>query len=326
MCRLIRIAPVLFAVVIAVQSSSAGQSVENAKLLFESGDLEGAREILESALQSDPGNHEAHCYLGRIALQEGNLEGAIDALERSVELDPANSGYRTWLGQAYLSKLQGAPLFEKGVLAGRVLEQLTKAIEIDPSNVRARVLLAGYYLNAPPIAGGSKSKALEQAEEIRRYDQVEADALLAGVHVQNGEYESAIEKYERCIESRPENGEYIYRLAMVHRHLEDFDRSFELFEQVLEVDPDATAALYQIGRTAVFSRTRLDRGIECLQSYLERDLRPGHPGYDAAHWRLGMLYEFKGDPGAARKEYEAALRINPEEEKYRESLASLDSK
>ena len=255
--------------------------------------------------------------------EAGDWDGAIDHFKNAVELDETDSMYRTWLGRAYIAKLQTVSFFEKGVLSGRALEQLQKAVKLDPTNVEARVTLAGYYLNAPSIAGGSKKKAREQAEEIVKYDEVRGNWILAGVLIKDEQYDAAIEKLESCIGEQPDNIEYRYRLAMLYQQLELYDKTFAEFEEVLQLDHEATGALYQIGRTAVFSKTNLDRGIECLHTYLTMEVKPGYPGYDAAHWRMGMLYEHKGDAASARAEYETALRLNPEDDKYRDSLNEL---
>jgi tetratricopeptide (TPR) repeat protein len=292
--------------------------------LFETGDLAAAEKSFKDALEADGENHAALFYLGRIALADEDIDGAIDQLRQAVKLNETDSDYRTWLGRAYIAKLQTVSFFEKGVVAGRALENLKKAVDLDPSNIEARISLGGYYLNAPSIAGGSTKKAREQAEEVLKYDAVEGNSMLARIHIKNEEYDHAIEKLDVCIEAKPDNIEYRYHLGMLYQQLERYDETFDVFEQVLEIDPDNRAALYQIGRTAAFSGTNIDRGIECLRVYLEKDVESGYPGYDGAHWRLGMLFEHRGDVARARTEYETAVRLNPEEDRYGESLKELD--
>ena len=118
--------------------------------------------------------------------------------------------------------------------------------------------------------------------------------------------------------------EYRYQLGMLYQQLERYEATFDALEHICEIDPGALGALYQIGRTAAFSGTNLDRGIECLQVYLTKDVKPGYPGYDGAHWRLGILFEHKGDVATARTEYETAMRLNPEQDSYRDALEKLN--
>jgi tetratricopeptide (TPR) repeat protein len=303
----------------------AGEAMDEAIALYEQGDLDAAKQAFAAILDADPESDAAPAWLGRIALGQEDLDGAIELLDQAVELAPENSMYRTWLGQAYIAKLQTVSFFEKGVLAGRALDNLKKAVELDPSNIEARISLGGYYLNAPSIAGGSKKKALEQAEEVVKYNELEGNWMLARIHIRNEEYDEGITKLNTCIEADPDNMEYRYHLGMLYQELERWDETFAAFEEILATDPDDRGALYQMGRTAAFSGTNPDRAIECLERYMTMEVAPGYPGYDGAHWRLGMIYEHKGDVDRARTEYETAVELNPDGEKYRESLASLDT-
>lgn len=302
---------------------AAGRVVEVGIAQFEAGELEAARETLLGALEATGDRALPLAYLGRIALAEKEYDAAIDRLKEAVELEPADSTHRTWLGRAYIEKLQTVSFFERGVLAGRALDALKKAVELDPANVDARVFLAGYYLNAPVLAGGSVRKAREQAEAIVALDPSRGSSVLAGIHIKNEEYDEALAILESCAAERPRDLDCRYQLAMLHQQLERYESAFETFEAILEIEPDDRGALYQLGRTAAISGERVERGIECLELYLTLEEWPGHPGHDGAHWRLGMLYEHLDDRARARSEYETAIRLNPDEEMYRESLESL---
>jgi tetratricopeptide (TPR) repeat protein len=302
----------------------AGESLDRGIKLFEAGDFTAAKSSLEGVLASDEENHTALFYLGRIALVEEDLDGAIDRFQKAVRLNGTDSVYRNWLGRAYVARLQTVSFFERGVLAGRALENFRKAVELVPSNIEARISLGEYYLDAPSIAGGSTKKAREQAEEVLKHNPVAGNSMLARIHIKNEEYDQAIEKLNSCIEAEPNNLEYRHSLGMLYQKLERYKETFDIFERILEVDHDDRGALYQIGRTAVFSGLNTDRGIECLEMYLTKDVKPGYPGVDSAHWRLGTLFELKGDVTRARTEYETAARLNPDENKYKESLKKLD--
>jgi len=302
----------------------AGEPLDEAIALYEQGDLDGAKQSFTDMLEADGENHAAMFYLGRIALAGEDLDGAIEQLQKAVKLNGTDSNYRTWLGRAYIQKLQTVSFFERGVLAGRALENLKKAVELDPSNIEARIALGGYYLNAPSIGGGSKKKALEQAEEVVKYDALEGNWMLARIHIKNEEYDEATAKLGACIDADPDNMEYRYHLGMLYQQLERYEEAFEVFEAALAIEPDNRSVLYQIGRTAAFSGTNLDRGMECLDRYLTMEVTPGNPGYDGAHWRLGMIYEHRGDLARARTEYETAVELNPDGEQYQAALVNLD--
>ena len=122
---------------------------------------------------------------------------------------------------------------------------------------------------------------------------------------------------------KPDDANVYYQIGMLYQKIKQYKKAFQNFEKAVEIDPEAMDAFYQIGRTGVFSGENLDRSIESLKKYLLSEPKPGHPGHDAAHWRLGMLYEKDGKLNLAIHEYETALQLNPKEEKYKSALSKI---
>jgi tetratricopeptide (TPR) repeat protein len=295
-------------------------TMDNAVAFFEKGEHTRAAECFSALATQNPGAALAPYYLGRIALAREDNESAIDLLKKAVELARDDSNAHCWLARAYLAKLQKANHFERGVLAGRVLDHLQRAIELDPDNLEARVSLANYYLNAPSIAGGSKKKARQQAQIITERNPQLGRPLMVQILINDGNLDLAAQELDLYLSENPGDVDTLYQVGMLYQKIERYEAAFAAFEKALTIDADALASLYQIGRTAVFSGQRLERGIECLREYLGRELHQGVPGRDAAHWRLGMLYEKTEEYGRAMDEYRAAISMNPNQESYRESL------
>jgi len=68
------------------------------------GDVDGAGEIAEAALKTDPTNPEAHYLLGRVDLMQGDPEEALDQLTQTVKLshDPRTIAWaHIYLGRMY---------------------------------------------------------------------------------------------------------------------------------------------------------------------------------------------------------------------------------
>ena len=101
------------------------------------------------------------------------------------------------------------------------------------------------------------------------------------------------------------------------------DKAFAAFEKCLEIDAEYMAALYQIGRSAVFSGDNIDRGIECLQTYLPLEPGEDDPSLAWAHYRLGMLYEKQREFKAAEMEYDAALQLDPDHKEAKKALKKV---
>jgi tetratricopeptide (TPR) repeat protein len=260
---------------------------------------------------------------GREELHEGEVDQAIATLERAAELEPNLSAVHHWLGQAYLAKLQTASMFAKLGLSKKVRASYRKAIELDPENLDARSSLAGYYFNAPGIAGGSTAKGLEQAEEIKKRDAGRAHLLLAQMYEGQKEIDKAESEYRAAINLDPSNPDLYYSLGLLLQGENRWDQAFEMFEAGVKVTDDPRS-LYQIGRTGVFSGQRFDRAEEALEQYIARGPHAASMPTEAhARWRLGMLYEKQGRKDLARAEYETALKLNPDLEQVQEALENL---
>ncbi len=82
-------------------------------------------------------------------------------------------------------------------------------------------------------------------------------------------------------------------------------------------------ALYQIGRTGALSGQNLDRAEAYYKLYLQNERGSNNPSLASTHWRLGMVYEHKGEKELAREEYLSALKFDPELEQAKKALKKL---
>ncbi len=87
--------------------------------------------------------------------------------------------------------------------------------------------------------------------------------------------------------------------------------------------PDLPIVRYAIGRAAAESGEQLDRGEAALRKYLEYSPHPNEPSIAAAHWRLGMIAEHRGDIPAARQSYETAAKMDPNLKPAKDALARM---
>ena len=252
----------------------AASDFDDAVALFQAKRYPDARAAFEKLVTHEPSNAAAHYYLGRIALVRDDADDAIAELEKATANDPKNSDYYFWLGSSYgLFARQHSSLGK----AFKCRNALLQAIEINPGNIEARAELVTFYRQAPFFAGGSLAKAHAQAEEIKKLDPLRG--ALA-----EGEIFIAEKKY---------------------------DEAFDAFESLLKDHPEQITALYQIGFIAASTGQRLDRGEAALKEYLRHTPCDTQPTLAYAHYRLGDIYRQKEDADAARKEYEAAIALDP---------------
>jgi tetratricopeptide (TPR) repeat protein len=249
---------------------------------------------------------------------------AVPLLEKCVAAESGNSKFHQWLGRAL-----GLQAAQNGIVSGalsvrRVKAELEKAIELDPLNLEARQDLAVLYRATPGFLGGSNAKAAEQVAFIRRHDPAFASQLEGDFLFADKKYDAALAAYRESARLHPRPMIQV-RIGLVHQQRKDWTQAFAALDLALAMDANFPFALYQLGRTAVFSGQQLDRGEKCLRTYIAMPVREDleNPSLASAHFRIGNILEKKGDTVGARTEYETALKIDPKQKLAREALAKL---
>lgn len=263
---------------------------------------------------------------GTLKFNEKDFKGAIKVFESLVEKYPGNADIHYWLGSSNIEALQEASLFEKASLSYYGLKHLKQAIDIDSSHVSARVRLANYYLHAPAIAGGSYSKALEQAIALRNYDKTTAYSLEASLYTSQKEYDKAEQLYIDLIERKENNYKVFYRLAVIKTEQKDYQKAIEYCQKSIDIYPDYLMGYYQFGKVAALGRIHIEKGIRNSQHYINSELESNLPGKHWAYLRLGELYEIKGENIKAMEAYQNALKLKPGFDEARDAVGKLKGK
>jgi len=260
-----------------------------ARKLFEAEKYPEARAAFKKIAAAEPANAEIIFYLGWTALRQNENEEAIKLLEQATTLDATKSHYFHVLGDAYNMAIQRASIFSKGGWAKKCLAAYDRGVAIDPNNLEVRRARCEFFCFAPAIAGGGMAKAYAEAAEIRKRDPLQGLSVFSDLYV----------------------------------HEKKYDEAFAMVDDWIRQHPESKPAIYHLGRLAAITGRQLDRGETALRDYLKYTPVGKEPSLSSAHWRLGMLFEKKGDKPAARAEYEAALKLDPGFTAAQESLKEL---
>ncbi len=166
-------------------ASETTDLLQQALALHRRGAVAEAAARYGDVLRADPGNAEAHCYLGMIACQHGRFAEGAECARQSLACDPGNARAHILLGRA-LAAL-GQP--------DAALSSFDRAIALDPNAARAH----GH--RADLLAEVSRND-----EAIESYDRALAlapDAVAdwfnrGGALIAVGRYEEAIASFERA--------------------------------------------------------------------------------------------------------------------------------
>ena len=234
--------------------------------LREHGLIDLARACLEKILAAEPENNEIRYALAELLMAEGRTPEAIPMLWHIVEADDRGTGQRTLaantlVNHAARERQLEALLTEAGTratpgaafVAGRAhtrlrdfhlaIEDYRRAIELNPSDVNARRLLA---------------------------------RLLA----EEGDFEGSLAQYEQLGVVAPGERRRNFReIAQLHLELYDLDSAVDTWEHAMRDNPDNSAVFLQVGKEFM----AISRIPEALRAFEQAArLRWQRPGRAAA--------------------------------------------
>jgi len=303
--------------------ADAGSAVEAARQQFNAGNYAAAISTLQATAPQSTSSAAMAYWLGRSYYEILDYDSAIAQLERAVSLDPKNSLYHQWLGRADGGKADRDSSFS---MAKKVKKEFQQAVVLDPSNVAARRDLEEYCLDAPWIAGGSKSEAVDQVNAIAALDPIQGH-LARALYYRKGlkKLDDAENEIRQVLSAKPNRADPYFEAAdffEARNQATDVQTAVQSAAQVAPNDP--RLAFYR-GVAGVLANANLVVADEDLKAYLastpERSDWPSHAS--ARKW-LGRLYEVQGKPAEAAEQYRAALRLEPKNKDARVRLERLE--
>jgi putative thioredoxin len=130
---------------------------------FHAGDEDGARTLLQQAMEMDPANDRVKIDLAGVLVKQGDAVGAEEVL-KSLPIDKQ-------LSQEVKAMLS-AVRFARTEADAPPVEELEQAIAADPANLKARDQLGVHHIQA-----GNYEAALQQFLEIMKRDRGFEDDL-----------------------------------------------------------------------------------------------------------------------------------------------------
>jgi tetratricopeptide (TPR) repeat protein len=304
-----------------LQADAPG-AIEAARQQFNAGNYTAAISTLQATAAQNASSAAAAYWLGRSYYEIFDYDSAIAQLERAASLDPKNSLYRQWLGRADGGKADRDRSFS---MAKKVKKEFQQAVALDPSNVAARRDLEEYCLDAPWIAGGSKSEALDQVNAIAALDPIQGHLARALYYREGKKLDDAESEIRQVLSAKPNTADPYFESAdffAARNQATDVQTAVQSAARVTPSDP--RLAFYR-GVAGVLANANLSVADEDLKAYLaSTPQRSDWPSHATARKWLGRLYEAQGKTAEAAEQYRAALRLEPKNKDARARLEGLE--
>ncbi|HEQ99709.1 MAG TPA: tetratricopeptide repeat protein [candidate division Zixibacteria bacterium] len=267
-------------------------------------EAELARRMFNMQAELDPTNFFPYYYLGRIAVFENRLEDAKSNFWKVVDLvDSIPDG---WINLAEIYRAQ---------------DSLQMSVDI-------------------------MREGMERVSSGR----TELQIYLSRYYAQLEQYQSVVNILEGVVDTSTTDIGALFTLASAYERIGEFDKSVAHFEQILELDQDFHPALNYLGYMYADSGINLARAEDMIERALEKDsLNPAYlDSYGWVMFKLGKLekaesyiqqaielmdnpdvelydhlaeiYQAQGREEEARRTWQKALGVDPDNVAIREKL------
>ncbi len=329
---------------------------------------EDARQTYRRAIQTAPEDVGLHKLLINHFLLHEMRDSAVTEVQQVLLLAPEDRGERLRLGMLWyntnrqekadslFAELQNdsipyIPLLYLGRLAfdrreyQKAKEYFRKAITSNDSIPDAWVFLANTLLNEDSLAAAIETG---QTAVAKVNDTRQVLYFLGRAYARHELYDSAIVWFERVYAQDSTDTRIQFALASSLERGGRFDRSAELFNNLLRQEPDNAPALNYLGYMYADSGVRLDESLKLIERALKQEPQNGAylDSYGWALFRLGRfreaeeqirraidflkadstLYEHLGDILAAQGRHEEARQQWRESLKLQPNNPALKSK
>jgi tetratricopeptide (TPR) repeat protein len=302
---------------LASNTVRAQSKVDQGKALYEIKKYEEAKKLLMPIDEDNKDYAAAQYWLGRIAFDQEKYDDASGHLEEATDANEKVADYWNWLGNTYGTIAQDANTLKQGMLAPKMRNAWEKAIALDPKNIDARKSLIQYYTQAPGFMGGSREKAVEMANQIKKINLAQGHLAMGNIWYREKKYAEAEKEYLAMVKA---DATFQSGLANFYTNQKQYDKAFALYDESLRAKPDDFLMIYQLGKLSAVSGQRLEQGETYLKKYLTYTPAKNEPSHAGAHMRLAQIYEKKGNKGEAKKMFETALKMDNSLKEAKEGL------
>ena len=252
----------------------AGPDFDRAHKLYNITEFQQSLEALHAIPNKDFAVYE---LMGRDYYGLGDFRKASEALEKAVALEPGNSEAHMWLGRAYGRRAETSSMITAPGLANKARQFFEKATQLNPANLEAQSDLFEYYLEAPGFLGGGVDKASATAAQIARINPADGHWAQAKLAEKRKEYSSAEAQLRRAAEIAPQQIGRLIELARLFTkqgRYQDADLSLAKAEQIA---PHSAALMFAKADLYIKGKRNLDVARELLKRYLSSVLTPDDP-------------------------------------------------
>lgn len=286
--------------------------------------LEEAEKIFGELLEKYPDYAYGYYNYGLILQKKGDFKKALKFLNKAIKIEPHVAKFYNSLSAVYCDRTD----FEKAISC------LLKALKTDPHYIMAHINLSKIYLIRKEF-----NKALKHCEKAIKIspDNSAIYNQLGRIYQARGETDKAAGCYLKALDISPETVQLHYTLGelfevrkLISKALFHYSAYLNRAEKDLVESRLIKELKDKIDRLKNTPEFYVEQGNVLLSKKLFEDAEKMwkkaleiNPEFVPANVLLGALYEKRGHPNKAIKEYKRVLELKPEMEGIKKSLEEL---
>jgi len=257
---------------------------------------EGVEEILKGLKYGEGEISEAelvkyHYMVARVLYQQGKYQ---EAASHFVECVRGKDKYPVYADALDYAADSFVKMGEQNVVgdAKKTVENLLRAIELDPQKAQAWFLLGRMYKDL-----GETTKAIEAFTKVVKLqpNYPYAYQALAGAHRDKQNLDEALNAINEELKQRPDNYDALVERAEIQIELKNFDQAAQDLDNAMRRDPTRWQA-YMVRANLAY----VQEDYDTAQQNIEQVLRL-KPDAVEAHLIIGKILTAKKDTEAARQ-------------------------
>ncbi|HEY9077257.1 MAG TPA: tetratricopeptide repeat protein [Anaerolineaceae bacterium] len=277
------------------------------RLLEKAGDMNGALQAIEAALNIWADEPRWQARAGRLSTACGYKDAAVTHWEKALALRPTFAEFALELGKAYLNVSDFV----------QAIEVLETASSLEPMSAMIWQALSQAY-----IARGEFDKAEQSANRMIELDPKNVDAYLmcANIAYQAGDLNRALGLVQVALDKLPENIDAVLFLVKILKQQNRINECLEFLDTHLTGVNRSTKL--QLEKADLI---RKSQGIEPAVQYLQEMVNENPDDVDVLD-ALAHMQEESGDLRAAESTAIIALRLDPDRPEINYLLGHLQHK
>lgn len=256
-------------------------------------------------------------------IARNQMEQAHDAALAWQEAQPTDAHAAYWVGSTAGQMAMRSGMFKAMSYAKVSRQALEKAVEIDPTDVRAQFALMQYYLMAPGMMGGDDDEGRAIAERIAKQSEVEGLRAKGQLLAVDKDMDGWLRENQAALALAPAHPEALSGVVGYLLGKNEFDAAKAVLDAAKAVDPEHPMVRYQQVKWAAMSGRDLEPALAEIDALIAMPHYPERFSLSGAQYRRAQLLAKLGRKEQAIAAYEASLAIDEDFEPAQDELEAL---